>query len=105
VRRKTELPELFSISSGVVSRRESFSRFRRAQLSVYERRVSILNRRKVFRVQLSSLKSFTINARPSNGLAPRLLAPRMGSPGKMTRESGDFMHTLLQDLRYAVRQL
>jgi putative ABC transport system permease protein len=29
----------------------------------------------------------------------------MGSQVKMTRESGDFMHTLLQDLHYAVRQL
>jgi putative ABC transport system permease protein len=29
----------------------------------------------------------------------------MGSQEKFTREPGDFMHTLLQDLRYAVRQL
>ena len=89
-----------------MSRRESlFLVCRRAQLSVCGRLVSILNRRKAFRVQLPSLKSFTINAWPFRWFGPATAYSMDGFSGKLTREPGDCMHTLLQDLRFAIRQL
>jgi hypothetical protein len=58
------MPELFSIKAagGCVKAEELFSVFGGRNCPFANGWFSILNRRKAFRVRLSSLKSFTINA-------------------------------------------